>query len=247
MDLRYITCSGPDESTSIDSLIKLAKQSKLIEIGVIANSYIKKGKPQYDWFETLLHSQDISDINMALHLTHDWCIDFCNNKISPEIQQWLNMRDKTGKPIIRRWQLNIDNNMNLQQTDAIRNIIKSHPDKEFIFSLNNGPIVMSYIKKLYRTDVPFSLLYDSSYGTGSRPDKWEEPHFAGHCHGYAGGLCGENVFENLDKISTVVPYIYKTWIDAEFNLKKPGTIQFDVNRANDYITKSLLWLHQHKR
>ena len=59
--------------------------------------------------------------------------------------------------------------------------------------------------------------------------------------GYAGGMSPENVTENLNKISAVTPRDYATWIDAEGRLMKPGTRQFDIDRAHQYIKKALAW------
>lgn len=242
MKLRYITCSGANEKTPYKDLIELSNLSKLVEIGIAANSNImKKTTPQYDWFEELLNTEEASNMNLSMHINNDWCVDLCNGKMMPEIEKLLNICNKKRKPAIRRWQLNISNHMNLQDVSHIQSLIKSYPEQEFIFSFNNGPIVMSFLKKLSKTNTHFSLLYDSSYGSGRNPQNWEGPYFPGRDHGYSGGLCGENVYKNLEKISYVVPTLYSTWIDAEYKLKTPNSTNFDLLLAKNYVEKALEW------
>ena len=249
MQLRYITCSGANEKNSISKIIDLANQSKIVEIGIVANSNnMGKGTPKYDWFEELLHTDAATGMNLSLHIGGDWCIDLCNGKVATEIKQWLNMKDKkTNLPLIQRWQLNISNHMNLPKTDAVKKLIKENEANEFIFSLNRGPIVMNFLKQLYKSGEPFSLLYDSSYGSGRQPQRWEEPYFAGRSHGYSGGISSENVYDNLNRISYVIPHTYATWIDAEYNLKTPETTNFDTERAKKYISQALMWARQHTK
>lgn len=249
MQLRYITCSGANENTPTDKLINLAKQSKLVELGIVANSSnIKKGTPFYDWFDKLLDLSNNTDMNLALHIGGDWCTDLCEGKIPTEIQKWMTVRNKkSNMPAIRRWQLNISNSMNLSKTSALQKIIKDNPDKEFIFSFNRGPIIMEFINKLYKSGEKFSLLYDSSYGMGRHPQYWEGPYYAGREHGYAGGLSSDNVYENLTQISYVVPDTYHTWIDAEYRLKTPGTTRFNLETAQEYVANALKWQKAHTR
>jgi len=123
MQLRYITCSGANENTNIKELINLANTSNLVEIGIIANSStMKKGKPQYEWFEQLLSLNEIKNINLALHINSDWCTDFCNGSIAPELKKWLKIYTSNKQPVIKRWQFNIGNGMRLQGVKDLESI-----------------------------------------------------------------------------------------------------------------------------
>jgi hypothetical protein len=59
--------------------------------------------------------------------------------------------------------------------------------------------------------------------------------------GYAGGLSPENVAQNLEKISQVVPKDYTTWIDAESKLMMPNSRTWDMNRVTNYVKNALAW------
>ena len=249
MDLRYITCSGANEENYTAELVSLGRLSDKVEIGIVTSQHtMRANSVRNKWFNQILRENIQNEVNLAMHIGGDWCTDFCNGKIAPELKQWLAARKyATNRPAIPRWQLNIGNGMNLRNENEMAAIIADYPDNEFIFSFNDNPLVVSYISRLYDTGVPFSLLFDSSYGTGRSPVKWETPRFAGHAHGYAGGLSGENVAEQLTRISNVIPFSYNTWIDAEFKLKKPGTMQFDTRRAETYVRGALNWLRGHGR
>ena len=226
MNLRYITCSGANEENSTAEIVDLGRQSDKVEIGIVASQHtMHANSVRNKWFNQILHDNAQNKLNLALHIGGDWCTDFCNGKIAPELKQWLDARKyATNMPAIPRWQLNIGNGMNLRHENEMAAIIADYPDNEFIFSFNNNPLVVSYISRLYDT-----------------------PRFAGRAHGYAGGLSGENVAEQLTRISNVIPFPYTTWIDAEFKLKTPGTMRFDAGRANAYVHNALKWLSGRER
>lgn len=144
-----------------------------------------------------------------------------------------------GGPAIRRWQLNIGDRTKKFDSGAVAHLIRTHPDNEFILPYNET--IKDKIDLLYKTGAKFSLLYDSSYGYGVSPENWNAPVYITHPMGYAGGLSPENVSENLDKISEKLPSNYYTWIDAEGRLMKPGTRQFDIERARQYVQNALVW------
>lgn len=242
MKLRYITCSGVNEELSYDKLIDLSKQSPLVEIGVTANT-----STTYKWLEQLLSLKDSETMNLALHINGKLCSDFCAGKIDPDANRLMHKKDKKGGSLIRRWQLNITSNMYLNDTNNIQNIIKNNPDKEFIFSCNRNPIILSFINKLYKSGLKISLLYNSSYESSILPKRWEIPYSCGYKHGYSGELDAENVYDNLTEISLIVPSSYQIWIDAEHNLKTPGTTKFDAELAKAYIKNAIKWHEKNAR
>jgi hypothetical protein len=84
-------------------------------------------------------------------------------------------------------------------------------------------------------------MYDSSYGYGICPDRWNPPVYNDRNMGYAGGLSPENVAQNLEKISQVVPKDYTTWIDAEGKLMKPNSRTWDMKNVTNYVKNALAW------
>ena len=250
MNLRYITCSDPRAHLAVVDVMHFLKKYPIVELGVQASpGAMSFGRPRNIWFDLIAHSASVSriQVNVAVHVNYQWCDDMCSGKIPGEIQNWMRLRNiSDNKPSIRRWQLNIGDRTERFDANAIAKLIRTHPENEFIFPYNDG--VKDKIDALYKTGAKFSLLYDSSYGYGISPDKWNGPVYPDIPMGYAGGLSPENVADNLNKISKIVPKNYTTWIDAEGRLMKPGTREFDLERARDYIQNALAWQHkQNKR
>lgn len=243
MNLRYITCSDPREHLAVADVIRLLKMSPLVEIGIQASSStMSQLKPRKLWFDVLMFHvvNNSRPLNIALHINYDWCDDLCSGKIPYELDGWLKMQRRgNGGPAIRRWQLNIGDRTKKFDSGAIARLIRSHPEQEFILPYNE--MVKDRVDLLYKTGAKFSLLYDASYGYGKSPERWNAPVYNTHPMGYAGGLSPENVSENLDKISENLPSNYYTWIDAEGRLMKPGTRQFDIERARQYVQNALAW------
>jgi hypothetical protein len=245
MNIRYITCSDLREDVPHSAAIDLLNLSDKAELGIQAHQpAMFRGNPRHEWMSELLRMSAEMDVplNIAVHVNYKWCAEFCRGNIAPELQDWIYMKNKnTNGPVVKRWQLNIGDRTAVYDADRLARVISDFPDREFIFPYNPKPAVIDAVARLNRTGVKFSLLYDSSYGYGIAPESWAPPVYENHPQGYAGGLCGENISENLDKISAMVPRDYAIWVDAEGKLMKPGTREFDVARAKAYVMNALNW------
>lgn len=246
MKLRYVTCSDPREDVSMNDMMRLMRYAPQVEIGIQAHpSAMSNGMPRNAWFEnlmTLVANIDMP-LNVAVHVNYQWCDKMCMGQIPPELAEWMKIkRTRTNVPVIRRWQLNIGDGTKNWDANAVAKLIAAHPENEFIFPYNAS--VAPKIEQLNKTGAKFSLLYDSSYGYGITPEKWNAPVYDTHPMGYAGGLSPENVAKQLTKIAQQVPANYATWIDAEGRLMRPNTRQFDVARAISYVENALRWSEQ---
>jgi len=253
MNIRYITCSDLREDVPHKAATDLLNISDKVELGIQAHSFaMNNGLARNVWFNKLL---DISmgmprPLNIALHVNYNWCSDFCTGKIVPELLNWLELKHiGTGEPMIKRWQLNIGDGTGSVDTKKVADIIANYPNREFIFPYNsNRYYESSALSELDAIGSPFSLLFDASYGAGISPADWSAPIYDNHPMGYAGGLCGENLEQNLDKISRNLPRGYEFWIDAEGKLMTPGVSprKFDIARGTDYINHALKWLEKNR-
>lgn len=243
MNLKYITCSDPRETVNLDDLKRLTQLSPKVEIGMQSHpSAMKQGMDRYAWFNEFISwaQNQIMPVNIAMHVNYQWCDAICSGNIPTEIARWMDLRNKnSGAPVIKRWQLNVGDGTFNFNADRVAKLIDTFPENEFIFPYNAG--VAQKIDLLRHTGANFSLLYDSSYGYGICPDKWNAPVYKDVPMGYAGGLSSENVSENLNKISGVVPENYTTWIDAEGRLMQPYERTWDMERVRGYIQNALNW------
>ncbi len=261
MHIRYITCSDPREFNDIHDIVKLGRLSPRVEIAVQAHpSKMSPNMPRYEWFCELIdmvqHDQYIDYItgrnrsndllHFAIHINNEWASQICEHgQIPTELHRILNTRYKGGynmHPIVNRIQVNIPASaVEKASLVNISRMIGAYGDYQFIFQYNNK--TADLIKKLHSVGTGwFSPLYDSSGGQGISPDAWRAPLFGSGTQGYSGGLSPENIADNLDKISAVVPLWRNVWIDAEGKLKTDN--KFDVTRARQYVKNAEKWIKQ---
>lgn len=250
MNLRYITCSDIREQNGIDDALGLLSLSPKVELGIQAhNPSMNFGAPRFEWLKELLKISFLREtpLNIAIHVNYEWCSQMADGGASTdvwpaEIKYLFDCRDRNGKPLIRRWQLNIGDNTHGINGNKLAELCRVFPDREFIFPYNAKNSVTPEIQLAHRyNDCNFSLLYDASYGAGISPESWNAPVYKNRPMGYAGGLSPENVAANLNKIAAVCPADYTTWIDAEGKLKTPGTMLLNNYRATRYVQAALEW------
>lgn len=248
MKLRYITCSDPRETVAVETILRLLRTSPIIEIAVQAHpSKMSAGMPRNQWFNRLLKESLYMTTapNLAVHVNMEWCDNLCRGIIGTEIKNWMSLTRVDGKPVIHRWQINISGSKTKYfDTAEVAKLLNAFPNNEFIFQCGNSE--RDRLMSLDATGAKFSVLYDTSSGTGTLAKSWRQPMFESHPQGYSGGLSPENVVENLDKISRVANDRTDVWIDAEGNLKNPDTKKFDVNRALQYVNAALKWQQRQK-
>jgi len=247
MNIEKITCSDMREYNEIDDIINLGKKYPMAEFAIQAHpSKFSAHMPRYVWFDTLMHTARVNNINLAMHVNSEWRTEICRGNIPYEIKRMWDMRRDNGKPVIGRVQVNINGGKGAFRfyANKVFDIIRAYPDIEFIFQYT--PRQRRRLKKLDKMDAPFSMLFDASGGRGISPKMWRAPVMSNHKMGYSGGLSPDNIAENLDKINLVVPKNDNIWIDAEGKLKDPTTKQFDPLRAEIYIQNALRWMVKNK-
>ena len=250
MKLRYITCSDPREDIPVESMLNFITKYPISEIGVQAHpGPMSFNQSRNKWFDQIVKAaQNMpSPPNIALHINYHWCDYMCEGIVPNELNWWLRVPNAyTGQPVIKRVQLNIGDYSNKFDVEKLSMLINKHDNQEFIFPWNESKA--KKIEALKQTGTKFSLLFDGSYGAGIEPDSWREPVYKDIPNGYAGGLGPGNVIKNLDKISTIVPKDYTTWIDAEGKLRDPKTTEsFTLELAEKYIENAIAWYNQHTK
>lgn len=245
MKIKYVTCSGADENTRIPNLLKLMEDYPVGEIGIqVSADKASKEMPRYDWIlklaENIQNSQ--SDIRAALHVNKEWVQEFCDGFVAPELDRYMGLRKSDGTPVFARVQLNIF--VGREKTPNVDKVIETlnlFPKHRFIFSYNVPNA--SFIKELYDKGVVFDNLYDFSFGEGHEPESRGPVVFPDRLQGYAGGLSPDNIYEELDKISKVVPKDAEIYIDAQGHLADNKI--FSISKARKFITNTLKWQKEH--
>ena len=242
MGIKYITCSGANEHTDIDSMISLGRDFSLVEYGVqVSGRKCSFSSDRWAWLKEL-HQKEIEQnvrLNVSLHLNQDWVEKFCAGKYVPELETLLSWRIGRKK-FIHRVQLNFKIGREPQpDMECLENMVNSFPDFRFILSYNDNNA--DFIDEIYRRKkIKFDCLYDDSFGEGILAKERKSPAFSDVLQGYAGGLSPENIGEELTKISKKLPCQNDFFIDAEGRLKgEKGFLS--IERCKEFVVNALVW------
>lgn len=245
MELKFITCSGPNETTSIPELLQLMNDFPQAEIGVqVSEKKATVNTPRYHWIHDLWREtiKRRMNINAALHVNLHWVEDFGQGIVAPELEEFLRLIDKDGRPFFRRVQLNFKIGREKEpDIDKLERNIRKYPRHRFILSLNESN--KKLILELYVRAVNFDCLYDESFGAGIVPESRNEPAYIDIMQGYAGGITPDNVECELGKIEMANRDEYCTggvYIDAHKGLEDEAT-HFDLNKGRAYLTNAENW------
>ncbi|MBQ8482036.1 MAG: hypothetical protein IJ532_05830 [Alphaproteobacteria bacterium] len=245
MKLKFITCSGCNETTSIPELLNLLNEFPRAEIGVqVSNKKAAYGTPRYDWIYSLwgllLHRR--TTINAALHVNLQWVEDFGQGIVAPELEEFLLFDYNDDSPFFQRVQLNFKiGREKTPDIDKLEKVIRRFPRHRFILSYNQSN--KRLIQELYIRNVKFDCLFDESFGAGIVPATRDEPAFIDVLQGYAGGITPDNVEQELHKIAQTNKKGYcmqDVYIDAHKGLEDEFT-HFDINKCRAYLTNAENW------
>ena len=245
MKLKFITCSGCNETTSIPELLNLLSEFPRAEIGVqVSNKKASYGSSRYDWICSLwclvLHRR--VTINAALHVNLQWVEDFGQGIVAPELEEFLFFDNNDGTPFFQRVQLNFKiGREKTPDIDKLEQAIRRFPRHRFILSYNQSN--KRLIQELYVRNVKFDCLFDESFGAGIVPATRDEPAFIDVLQGYAGGITPDNVVQELCKIAQTNKQGYclqDVYIDAHKGLEDEFT-HFDINKCRAYLTNAENW------
>ena len=251
MHLRYITCSGTNESTDIKGLINLMKKYQYFaEIGVqVSDKQSPKGGERLEWIHDLVHELKAADrtINAALHVNQGWVEQMCRGIVVPELEELIGLKSVDGQPFFKRIQLNFK----LGRDDVSPNCadtlvtLQRHLNRQFILSFNESNERL--VRELYLKGLRFDCLYDSSFGKGILPDFRKKPAFTHIVQGYAGGIDPQNVTSELDKIARAIknsPSCGVFYIDAEKGLQGNDG-HLSLEKCETYLMQARQWYLSH--
>lgn len=239
MQVTRVGCTGFDDSHSFDEVANFAATSDIIEVGV-PFSREKQGRavyPTFKWVQGYLKfvSKNYKDLRHALHVDGDICRDFLNGKLSTELKKMISITyEGTEKPVVGRIQINLDDKPDLE---ALAKLIEMLPMFRISFPYNSHTASMlTKAAELFM----FDILVDSSGGKGLLPDSWPPIIFPDRFQGYAGGLTPDNIKENLNNISLIVPSDTNIGVDVETGIKGANG-HTSMKKAHAFVDNVLDW------
>lgn len=245
MEIKYVTCSGTNETTDKCQLINLLSMFPLAEIGVQVSAEQCLQKPgRLPWIHALaehLNSLHVV-INAALHVNNGWVADLGQGIVAPELLELLKLENVNKAPFFRRVQLNfkVGREKTPDLTELSR-LMTDFPRHRFILSYNDSN--KAVVEQLYERGKNFDLLYDGSFGKGITPNSRPAPVWPCVLQGYAGGIGPDNVAQVLSEI-------YASWqkksnyagvyIDAQRRLEDEDG-HFDLRKCAEYLRQVDDW------
>ena len=241
MKLKFISCSGANEHTSIETLVDTFANFYLPEVmlGIqVSGKKASFGSARYWWLRALyglLEKNDV-DLNISLHVNQDWVERFMDGDVPQELDYFLRLNRDYGAPFIKSVQLNFKiGREKTPDTEKLLKTIERYKRQNFILSCSQSNI--DFVKNLLtKTSRKFWLLYDNSFGEGIKCDEWQAPLFDNVMQGYAGGLSPDNILTELEKIEKVVGKKQFIFVDAEGKLKGDDG-HFSIKKAEKFVSQ----------
>lgn len=219
-NLSRCALTGADDKVDISELNELSARFPFAEMALLWDPD-KAGTarcPSRDWLSEFIETYQGQK---ALHLCNRGLFEFINQE--GETPAYLEH--------FQRIQLNLRYDKAPGNYDPMKLVaqIKNHPDKEFILQLGEEE---KALLPLLRGLENVSVFYDTSAGSGVKPDVYQAP-IEGFKTGYAGGLTPDNLTEELRRIRMTAPNA-TTWVDAESGLRTEN--RFDMRKARRFLT-----------
>lgn len=249
MKIDKVTITGADNNTSIEEMLKIAKEFPFVEFGILfSESRVGTNRyPTLDWIINLIQEDDIQNnnksiLNLSGHICGKYTRDFLSS--GPDFLKELY---SPLKKRFKRFQLNYNFAKNQEDVNLVYflNRVDHHEklsDSHFILQMNKSnshfinEVILKYVKE---KDKYFHYLFDASGGNGILRE-WQEPLEGVYC-GYAGGLTPDNIDIELLKINQKVGNS-TIWIDVESGVRTDDKLDLDKVRkflksCQQYITK----------
>ena len=248
MNLKFITCSGANENTSIEDLVNTFSNIYVPEVvlGVqVSGKKASFGTARYWWLRALYGFLEVNDenLNVSLHVNQDWVERFIKGDVPQELDYFLRLQRDYNVPFIKTVQLNFK--LGRESKPDVEKLLKTvdrYKRQRFILSCSRDNI--EFIEHLLaKSYYDFWLLYDDSFGEGVKCENWKAPLFDNVLQGYAGGLSPENILTELNKIEKVVGENKLIFVDAEGKLKGDDG-KFSIKKAEKFVSQCVAFFDE---
>jgi len=227
MKLEQITFTGIDESTQISRLADICQQYPFVEFGVLVSRSSAGKRPRYpslEWIDDLV--QDMPRINLSCHICGS--LSYNTLKGKSDVLDFLGHRlEKFG-----RAQLNFGARLEKVAFPGFVEVIRQFATDEIILQIygRNLEIALAVCAE----GMPVAGLVDESSGRGVVPGSWSLPTMSFKC-GFAGGLGPDNIVAEAERIASILPENYGTWLDMETKVRSEDDTKFELDKVLECI------------
>lgn len=239
LHLDRVTITGADESISPVALAAFTYRFPFVEWGILLSRSHEGEEPRYPsrhWIERLIQTQDRFGIKHQLsgHL----CGSFAR-----ELAAGVGTFDQERPTLCRafsRYQVNLPADARIHR-DLFQYAIQrlNEHARGGVIAQMNGSHDAALRELVLRTSM-LHPLFDRSGGRGVLPSSWPRPMEV--YSGYAGGLAPENLREQLEALSLVVPADRAIWIDVESGVR--SNERFDLERVWAFLEIAEGWVRR---
>ncbi len=251
MKPKYLTLTGADDSVQVEDLLQLSDKYPFVEWGILF-SKSQNGNPRYptyEWIDELAEAyyyrQESAPEKFSLHL--------CGENMRLLLKGDDRAFRELGSDIMEmfgRVQLNTPKQDLEWDVYKLIDIIKSYPNKQFIFPLKGGfneAHSRALVSEAGLQNISF--LFDDSGGKGISPKDWNIPSVSNVSTGYAGGLGPDNIYKELGRVQSTVAirsdFTADYWLDMETKLRSGDALnpeeKFDLEKCVQVLEIAKRW------
>jgi len=237
MRLDRVTITGADDSIIPNDLLKLSRQYRFVEWGILASASVGPDAgsfrfPSAPWIAELIGvARRVGNISLSLHLCGRWVRELLVGDVHiPELLL---------APEFQRIQLNFHAERTPCKAPEFFNAMLSLGKRQYIFQID-GAKGNAHLESLYGENngdqtVDAVPLFDISGGAGILPTEWPKPQYMDDdttcCyHGYAGGLGPDNLEQQIPLIGAAAGET-PIWIDMETRVRSSDDSRFDLDKV----------------
>jgi hypothetical protein len=224
MNLKRVTITGADDSTSIQALAELSAEFPFVEWGILVSAKHEGSFrfPGRDWIERFAAVASLRKLSVSTHVCGRWVREMFTG-----VLDWRDL--PSCLDVCQRVQINTHAEAHISTTGLLKSLF-DQKEKEFIFQWDGINNHLTYTALAYGSIV--SALFDTSGGAGVLPDHWPIPAKEFWC-GYAGGLGPKNVVSEVHRIQRVCKKPF--WIDMERQVRTEDDSALDLQAVRSVL------------
>lgn len=230
--LTKVAITGPDDAVDIADLNAISAEFPYVEWALLCEPEAAgtARAPSFEWIDAFMRE---ARGHRAVHM--------CTSALIG-----LSKGEEKFRRIVEGFD-RIQLNFKYRETGSRLNLdglvaqVKSFADKTFIFQYGG-----EYVKLLpaFEGCENMAVLFDGSAGSGALPDSWPAP-LPGFACGYAGGLGPDNIVAQVEKIKSVLPPGYETWVDMESGVRTNDV--FDLTKVCRVLEAAAPYIFQGRK
>ena len=238
INLLKCSCCGANERLNIDEAIQFLIKNPKVEIGIaISQKSCEIDMPRYKWVMELLARANELNLSsrIAFHINGVWAKEtILGGKLPKPVGDFVKASEGANRIQINavRGDYKLNDLPYENALKLINEVLPKYGKGRIILTFSED--TQNFIKKIAKNTKNFDILYDSSFGFGVNAKSYHS-FFPELLQGYAGGLCGKNIRQEIAKIENAQTQNVDIWLDAEGKLRDEEKETLDLKKAQKFV------------